>query len=184
MLRLSGEISPNLVTLKSIDYFPEEWREKKDSRLVGSKGCWLKKKTSLTKLHPKNRRTKTKQELGQWFGSVGRAVASKTRGPQCKSSHWQKITNTLNICLMSTVYWKDKRKEKAAGNGPFFKKNELWICFINWVNPGLFLFIFSLFKQTKQFLQQINVKNVMSIQFTVTGFEPTTSQTLIVSHNH
>ena len=29
-----------------------------------------------------------------------------------------------------------------------------------WANPGPFLFIFGLFKQTLQFLQQINVKNV------------------------
>ena len=29
----------------------------------------------------------------------------------------------LNICLLSTVYWKDKNKEKVAGNGPFFKKS-------------------------------------------------------------
>ena len=30
----------------------------------------------------------------------------------------------LNICLLSTVCWKDKNKEKEAGNGQFFKK--LW----------------------------------------------------------
>ena len=40
--------------------------------------------------------------------------------------------------------------------------------------PSLFLFTFCLFKQTIQFLQQMNVKNVMSIQYTVPGFEPTT----------
>ena len=28
-----------------------------------------------------------------------------------------------NICLPSTVYWKDENKEKETGNGPFFKKN-------------------------------------------------------------
>ena len=28
----------------------------------------------------------------------------------------------LNICLLSTVYWKDENKEKEAGNGPFKKK--------------------------------------------------------------
>ena len=28
----------------------------------------------------------------------------------------------LNICLLSTVYWKDENKEKEAGDGPFFKK--------------------------------------------------------------
>ena len=38
--------------------------------------------------------------------------------------------------------------------------------------PGLF-FIFRLFKQTIQFLQQINVKNVqISIQYMEPGFEP------------
>ena len=26
----------------------------------------------------------------------------------------------LNICLLSTVYWKDENKEKEAGDGPFF----------------------------------------------------------------
>ena len=25
----------------------------------------------------------------------------------------------LNICLLSTVYWKDENKEKEAGYGPF-----------------------------------------------------------------
>ena len=30
----------------------------------------------------------------------------------------------LNICLLSTVYWKDENKQKEAKNGPFFKKNE------------------------------------------------------------
>ena len=42
-----------------------------------------------------------------------------------------------------------------------------------WANPGLFLFIFGVLKQTIQFLQQISVK--ISIQYTALGFEPTTS---------
>ena len=42
-------------------------------------------------------------------------------------------------------------------------------------DTGLFLLILGLFKQTIQFQQQINVKNVMYIQYTVPGFEPTTS---------
>ena len=37
--------------------------------------------------------------------------------------------------------------------------------------------------QTLQFLQQINVKNVMSIQYMVLGFEPTTFGTQVSSHN-
>ena len=40
--------------------------------------------------------------------------------------------------------------------------------------PASFLFIFGLFKQTIQFLQQMNVKNVMSIQYPAPGFEPMT----------
>ena len=38
--------------------------------------------------------------LGSGCGSVGRAVASDTRGPRFESSHRQ---NLLNICLLSTV---------------------------------------------------------------------------------
>ena len=30
----------------------------------------------------------------------------------------------LNICLLSTVFWKDENKEKEAGNGPFLKKKK------------------------------------------------------------
>ena len=48
----------------------------------------------------------------------------------------------------------------------------------------LFTFIFSLFKQTTQFLQQINVKNVMSIQYLPPGFKPMTFGTWVSSHNH
>ena len=43
-------------------------------------------------------------------------------------------------------------------------------CFLKkWANPGLFY----VFKQTIQFLQQFNGQNVMSIQNTAQGFEPT-----------
>ena len=38
--------------------------------------------------------------LGSGCGSVGRAVASNTRGLRFETSHWQ---NLLNICLLSTV---------------------------------------------------------------------------------
>ena len=59
--------------------------------------------------------------LGSGCGSVGRAVASNTRGPRFESSHQQKFIFKLNIWLLSTVYWKDKNKEKEkeAGYGPF-----------------------------------------------------------------
>ena len=29
----------------------------------------------------------------------------------------------LNICSLSTLYWKDKNKEKEAVDGPFLKKD-------------------------------------------------------------
>ena len=61
--------------------------------------------------------------MGSVGGSVGRAVASNTRGPRFEFSHWQKII--LNICVQSIVYWKDENKEKEAGNGPFFLKKTL-----------------------------------------------------------
>ena len=51
--------------------------------------------------------------------SVGRAVASDSRGAWFKSSHQQKFI--LNIYCQ--LYWKDENKEKEAGNGPFLKKN-------------------------------------------------------------
>ena len=49
---------------------------------------------------------------GSGCGSVGRGVASETRGPRFESSHRQKCIFILNICLMSTVFWKDENKEK------------------------------------------------------------------------
>ena len=62
-----------------------------------------------------------KNNNGSGCGSVGRAVASNTRGRRFESSHRQKFIFTLNICLLSTVYSKDKNKGKEAGYGPFFK---------------------------------------------------------------
>ena len=51
-------------------------------------------------------------------GSVGRVVASGSRGPQFESSHWQ--IKSLNVYCQ--LYWKDENKEKEAMNGPFLKK--------------------------------------------------------------
>ena len=59
---------------------------------------------------------------GSGCGSVGKAVASNTRGTWFESSHQRKFIYLLNICLLSTVYWKNENKEKEAGNGQF-KKN-------------------------------------------------------------
>ena len=59
---------------------------------------------------------------GSCCGSVVRAVASNTRGPQFESSLWQNFIYILNIRLLSTVYWKDKIKKKRPGMAHFFKK--------------------------------------------------------------
>ena len=55
---------------------------------------------------------------GSGCGSVGKAVASNSRGPWFESSHWQKFI--MNI--YSKLNWKDENKEKEAENGPFLKK--------------------------------------------------------------
>ena len=61
--------------------------------------------------------SQTCMECGSGGGSVGRAVASNSRGPWFKSSHWQKLYWTFTVnCI-----WKDKNKEKEAGNGPFLE---------------------------------------------------------------
>ena len=52
---------------------------------------------------------------------------------------------------------------------------KVYLVFLNWTNPGLFFIYFRLFKHVSlTFLQQINVNNVMSIQYPVPGFELTT----------
>ena len=54
-------------------------------------------------------------------GSVGRAVASDTRGPRFESSNRRNF-----IMNMFTVNcWKDENKEKEAENGPFLEKSML-----------------------------------------------------------
>ena len=60
--------------------------------------------------------------FGSGCGSVGRAVASDSRGLLFESSHRQKIIYILNICLLSTVYWKDENKEKRGREWPIFYK--------------------------------------------------------------
>ena len=58
------------------------------------------------------------KDLDFGCGSVGRAVASNSRGRRFESSHWQKCI--LNIYCQ--LYRKGKNKEKEADNGPFKRK--------------------------------------------------------------
>ena len=76
-----------------------------------------------------------------------------------------------------TRHWNKSSQKNFQGSHSYlslFKRSNL----------GLFLFLFSLFKQTIQFLQQINVKKCLYIQYMILGFEPTTYWTWVVSHNH
>ena len=59
------------------------------------------------------------------------------------------------------------------------------IIIFKWANPGLFFVYFqSFFTQTMQFLQQIKMKNVMSIHYMALGIKSMTSQTWVISYYH
>ena len=59
-----------------------------------------------------------KEDGDRGCGSVGRAVASNTKGRRFKSSHWQNLYLTFAYCQLNR---KDENKEKETGNGPFKK---------------------------------------------------------------
>ena len=56
-------------------------------------------------------------------GCVAQLVERSLSIPEVRGSNPVIGKNLLisNICVLSTVYWKDENKEKEAGNGPFFK---------------------------------------------------------------
>ena len=56
---------------------------------------------------------------------VAQLVEQSVPKPEVRGSNPVIGKNLLNICLLSTVYWKDENKEKEAGNCPFFKKYKL-----------------------------------------------------------
>ena len=58
---------------------------------------------------------------GSGCGSVGRAVASDTRGRQFESSH-RPIFHNAHVFLLTAE--KTKIKKQEAVNGPFFKKTQ------------------------------------------------------------
>ena len=69
--------------------------------------------------HPFNNR----QTQGSGCGSVGRAVASNTRGPRFKSSHRQKFINIEQLLYTINCVLK-RRKIKKKRPGPIFKKQQ------------------------------------------------------------
>ena len=70
----------------------------------------------------------TSLELGS--GCVAQLVEGLLLIPEVLDSNSVISKNLfiLNMCLLSTVYWKDEYKEKEAGDGPFFKKNQFDKC--------------------------------------------------------
>ena len=58
-----------------------------------------------------------------WAVVVAQLVEQLLPIPEVRSSNpvIGKNLFILNICLLSTVYWKDENKEKEAGDGPFKK---------------------------------------------------------------
>ena len=55
--------------------------------------------------------------MGSGCDSVGRAVASDSRGPRFESSHRQKFI----FIVFCKLYWKDENKEKGPGLAHFIK---------------------------------------------------------------
>ena len=58
------------------------------------------------------------------------------------------------------------------------------VCFKNWAIPGLFFIYFRLFKKYYNSYNKYMCKNVITIQYTLPGFEPMTFGTWVSSHNH
>ena len=73
----------------------------------------------------KQKQVKLKFKLvhGSGCGSLGRAVASDTRGPRIKSSHWRKNYSFNHYQLD----WKDKNKEKRDREWHIFIKFKLHV---------------------------------------------------------
>ena len=72
------------------------------------------------------------------------------------------------------IYKASNLKMKAVNQSLLNRTDVFLIIFKNWANPGLFFVYFRSFQTNNTILQQMNVKNVMSIQYPAPGFEPTT----------
>ena len=56
--------------------------------------------------------------LGSGCGTVGRAVASDTRGPRFETSQ-QSFSQNIYLPRYKKTIYKDKNEEKEASSGPF-----------------------------------------------------------------
>ena len=100
----------------------------------------------------------------------------------------QGTQHSKNVVFKSKIYLWNPHWQLWKGKGflhGLTNECAVYLFLKNGPTSASFSFIFGLFKQTLlQFLQQINVKNVMSIQYPAPGFEPTTFGTWVFSHNH
>ena len=122
-----------------------------------------------------------KGHKGGGNGTFGRAVASHISGPRFESSHQ---------LILFPVNWIEKTRMKMRPELAKLKKtkNTLFlnrlsnvsgtlISFFNknWSNPGLFFVYFRSFQTSIIIIFKTDqCENVMSIQYTALGFEPTT----------
>ena len=65
------------------------------------------------------------KQIISWAVVVAQLVERSLLIPEVRGSNPVIGKKLLNICLLSTVYWKDENKEKEAGIGPFLKKKKL-----------------------------------------------------------
>ena len=64
-------------------------------------------------------------EVGSGCGSVGREVASNTRGPRFESSHWQNLNWTCIYLFTINCIAKTKINKKRPGMAHFFLKKKI-----------------------------------------------------------
>ena len=89
--------------------------------------------------------------------------------------------NFLNLLILQSIVQNCRQKLTNLRSRPNGDRDYF---FIKWANPGLFFVYFRSFKQTLFFYNKSMWKNVMSIQYTAPGFEPTTFGMRVSSHNH
>ena len=90
--------------------------------------------------------------------------------------------NFLNLLILQSIVQNCRQKLTNLRSRPNGDRDYF---FIKWANPGLFFVYFRSFQTNNTiFYNKSMWKNVMSIQYTAPGFEPTTFGMRVSSHNH
>ena len=85
--------------------------------LSASDSLWQKRGNTIDNLYPW-------QTIIFVAVVVAQLVERSLPIPEVRGSNPVIGKNLLNICLLSTVFWKDENKEKEVGDGPFFLKKQ------------------------------------------------------------